>query len=57
MQHLEGSGTPVLYIGRTVPKRLNKSTSMCEYIWLGRRHRTSDLAGWHNLLDGNVGEL
>jgi len=20
MQHLEGSGTPVLYIGRTVPK-------------------------------------
>jgi len=20
MQHLEGSGTPVLYIGRTIPK-------------------------------------
>jgi hypothetical protein len=23
MQHLEGSGTPVLYIGRTVLKRLS----------------------------------
>jgi hypothetical protein len=27
MQHLEGSGTPVLYIGRTVLNRLRKVAS------------------------------
>jgi hypothetical protein len=29
MQHLEGSGTPVLYIGRTVLK-VNSTTSICQ---------------------------
>jgi hypothetical protein len=28
MQHLEGSGTAVLYLGRKVPKRLNIGTSL-----------------------------
>jgi len=30
---------------------------MCEYIWRKKRHRTSGLAGRHNLLGRNVGEL
>jgi hypothetical protein len=29
MQYLEGSGTPILYIGHTVLKRLNKLCDMC----------------------------
>jgi hypothetical protein len=40
MQHLEGSGTPVLYIGRTVLNPLNaKLNSFCHLLaLLGARH-------------------
>jgi hypothetical protein len=31
MQHLEGSSTPVLYIGRTVPKGYTSVRVLCEY--------------------------
>ena len=35
MQHLEGSGTPVLYIGRTVLKGQNSSLLGCNAVFLG----------------------
>jgi hypothetical protein len=41
MQHLEGSGTPVLYIGRTVLKLLNaKLNPICHLLaLLGAHHK------------------
>jgi len=40
MQHLEGSGTPVLYIGRTVLNPLNAELNpICHFLALLGAHR------------------
>ena len=46
MQHLEGSGTPVLYIGRTVLKRLR---------WIFRKLEGVVGTGWSWLRRGTGG--
>jgi hypothetical protein len=46
MQHLEGSGTPALYIGRTVLKRLNQSLLLTDH----QNHHHNHHHHYHNNL-------
>jgi hypothetical protein len=46
MQHLEGSGTPVLYIGRTVPNSLNAELNpICHLLVLLGAHHIFHVSG------------
>jgi len=46
MQHLEGSGTPVLYIGRTVLNPLNAELNpICHLLALSGAHHILHVSG------------
>jgi hypothetical protein len=48
MQHLEGSGTPVLYIGRTVLKGLSEDLIVSACFLGGTRHIFIGVKGFSN---------
>ena len=49
MQHLEGSGTPVLYIGRTVLKGYRNMQNVGPFAFIARTARAEDLTVFKTL--------